>query len=165
MKVVMKKWLRTIRDAVGMGLAWAAGWGFVGLLTELSIEFLAGLPTGVRESLAKALDPWPALALPGVIGGVVCSTVLWITEGCRGFDELSAPRCGAWGAVVGVLMRLFPVATVATGLARVYGDVDLWLTTAVIIGPVVLLSAVSGVGSGWLFRCISRERAPISCGR
>ena len=67
----MKKWLRAIRNAVGMGLIWAIGWGFVGLLIGLSIAFLPGLPMGVRESLTKALDPWPALALPGFFGGVV----------------------------------------------------------------------------------------------
>jgi hypothetical protein len=34
----MKKWLRRIRGAVGMGLIWAAGWALVGVLIELFID-------------------------------------------------------------------------------------------------------------------------------
>jgi hypothetical protein len=83
----MKKWLRRIRGAVGMGLTWAAGWAFVGVLIELLID-----PNG------SLVDVWvTALAIPGFLGGAVFSAVLRIAEGRRRFDELSLPRFGAWG--------------------------------------------------------------------
>ena len=83
----MKKWLRRIRGAVGMGLTWAAGWALVGVLIELFIDPMGSL-----------VDVWPtALTIPGFLGGAVFSTVLRITEGRRRFDELSLPRFGAWG--------------------------------------------------------------------
>jgi hypothetical protein len=83
----MKKWLRRIRGAVGMGLTWAAGWALVGVLIELFIDPMGSL-----------VDVWPtALAIPGFLGGAVFSAVLRIAEGRRRFDELSLPRFGAWG--------------------------------------------------------------------
>jgi hypothetical protein len=39
----MKKWLRCILGAVGMGLAWAAGWVLVGVLIELFIDPMGSL--------------------------------------------------------------------------------------------------------------------------
>jgi len=57
-EVVMKKWLRRIRGAVGMGLTWAAGWALVGVLIELFMD--------PNRSL---VDVWPtALAIPGFLG-------------------------------------------------------------------------------------------------
>jgi hypothetical protein len=83
----MKKWLRRIRGAVGMGLTWAAGWALVGVLIELFIDPMGSL-----------VDVWPtALAIPGFLGGAVFSAVLQVAEGRRRFDELSLPRFGAWG--------------------------------------------------------------------
>jgi hypothetical protein len=83
----MKKWLRRIRSAVGMGMTWAAGWALVGVLIELLID-----------SNGSLVDVWPtALAIPSFLGGAVFSAVLRIAEGRRRFDELSLPRFGAWG--------------------------------------------------------------------
>ena len=48
------------------------------------------------------------------------------------------------------MLGLFPAAMVAVGLAS--ANVDLWLFTAVIMGPVTLLSAVSASGSLMLAR-------------
>ena len=139
----MKKWLRRIRGAVGMGLTWAAGWALFGVLIGVTSILLPGLPW---ELLFEVFDaPLPALAVPGFFGGVVFSTVLGIAGRRRRFDELSLPRFAAWGAVGGLLLSLFPAALVAVGLAS--ANVDLWLFTAVIIGPVTLLSAVSAAGS------------------
>src|SRR5688500_7172712 len=104
-EVVMKKWLRRIRGAVGMGLTWSAGWALVGVLIELIMEFLTGLPMGCL------VDVWvPALAVPGFLGGAVFSTVLRIAEARGRFDELSLPRFGAWGAVGGLLLGVLAVA-------------------------------------------------------
>jgi hypothetical protein len=143
----MKKWLRRIRGAVGMGLTWAVGWALFGVLIGATSILLPGLPW---EILFEFLDPLMALALPGFFGGVVFSTVLGIAGRRRRFDELSLPRFAAWGAVGGLLLGLVPAAMVAVGLAS--ANVDVWLFTAVIIGPLTLLSAVSASGSLMLAR-------------
>ena len=133
----MKRWLRRIRGAVGMGLIWAAGWALVGVLIGLSWSL--GLP---MEWFIEVFDaPLAALAVPGFVGGVVFSTVLGVAGRRRRFDELSLPRFGAWGALGGLLLGLFPtLLVVSTGAASV-------AAAAVIIGTLTLLSAVSASGS------------------
>lgn len=151
----MKKWGRRIRGAAGMGLTWALGWALVGVLIGVSIEFM-GLPMGWFIEVFDA--PLPALAIPGFIGGVVFSAVLGVAGRRRRFDELSLPRFGAWGALGGLLLSVIPAALVVVGLASTTGPaVDLWLDTAVIIGPFTLLSAVSASGSLALAR-MAEER-------
>jgi hypothetical protein len=142
----MKKWLRRIRGAVGMGLTWAAGWALVGVLIEL-----------LMDPMGSLVDVWvTALAIPGFLGDAVFSTVLRIAEGLRRFDELSLPQFGAWGAVTGLLLG---VLAVSAGVANAIFP-GLWLRAAVIIGPTTLLSAVSAVGSALLFRYAAREQTP-----
>lgn len=40
----MTKWLRRVRGALGMGLAWAAGWALAGVLIGVTANLLPGLP-------------------------------------------------------------------------------------------------------------------------
>jgi FtsH-binding integral membrane protein len=108
----MKRWLRRIRGALGMGLLWAAGGALGGLLIELVLNVLPG------SDLFLGVDIWPAeLAIPGFLGGVAFSMVLWVMEGRREFDELTLPRFALWGAVVGLLLGAvigLPVAAIAS---------------------------------------------------
>jgi len=101
----MKKWLKRIRGAVGMGLTWAVAWLGLGALLMLPLGFPA------VEFLIGALG-FGAL---GLMGGTVFSVVLQITEGRRTFNELSLPRFAVWGAVGGFLMSL-PVITTFSSL-------------------------------------------------
>jgi O-antigen/teichoic acid export membrane protein len=127
----MKKWLRRIRGAIGMGLTWAIGWAFVGGLMELI------------DRRGELVDIWPmVLGIPGFIAGAVFSVLLWIAEGRRRFDELSLPRFGAWGAVVGLLLGVLGVAAGA-GIEAL----PPWLRAAVVIGPTTLLGAISASGT------------------
>ena len=128
----MKRWLRRIRGAVGMGLTWAAAGALVGVLIEMFVD-----PTG------SLVDMWiPALAYPGFLGGAVFSTVLGIVAGRRTFDELSLPQFTAWGAVGGLLLGVFAVsAGVAIAVVP-----DLWRAAA-IIGTTTLGSAIAASGS------------------
>ncbi len=150
----MKRWLRRIRGAVGMGLTWAVGWALFGVLIGITSLLLPGLPWDLFFEVFDA--PLPALAVPGFVGGAFFSMVLGIAGRRRRFDELSLPRFAALGAVGGLLLGLFPAAMVAVGLAS--ANVDVWLFTAVIIGPLSLLSAVSASGSLALAR-MTEDRA------
>ena len=154
----MTTWLRRVRGAIGMGLTWAVGWALAGLLIGVTSKLLPGLPW---ESFFKVFDaPLPALAVPGFFGGAIFSIVLGIAGRRRRFDELSLPRFTALGAVGGLLLSLVPGALVAVGLASVEGGrLSVWQLTAVISGPLTLLSAVSAAGSLMLARkAEDRER-------
>ena len=126
----MKRWLRRIRGAVGMGLTWAVAWALAGVLIGMSWSL--GL---TMEWFVEVFDaPLLALAIPGFFGGAVFSTVLGIAGRRRRFDELSLPRFGAWGAVGGLLLGL-PLLVALSPEAG-----------AAIIGTLTLLSAVSASG-------------------
>ena len=150
-EVALKKWLRRIRGAVGMGLTWAAGWALGGVLIGVTSVLLPGLPW---ESFFEVFDaPLPALAIPGFFGGAFFSMVLGIAGRRRRFDELSLRRFAVWGAVGGLLLTLFPFALVAVGLASTEGSGRGALQIiAAIGGPFILLSAVSASGSLLLAR-------------
>jgi hypothetical protein len=147
----MKKWLRRIRGAVGMGLTWAFGWAIAGVLIGVASILLPGLPWDAFFEVFDA--PLPAFAVPGFFAGVFFSMVLGIAGRRRRFRELSLRRFAAWGAVGGLLLTLFPFALVAVGLASREGsDVGTWQIIAVITGPFILLSAVSASVTLWLAR-------------
>ncbi len=140
----MKKWLRRIRGAVGMGLTWAAGWALVVVLMGVTTILLPG--TWLDLIFAAADDELlMATVLPAFTGGVVFSTVLGIAGRRRRFDELSLPQFAAWGAIGGLLLSLFPAAVMARGAASV-------AQAALTIALVTLLSAVSASGSLMLAR-------------
>jgi hypothetical protein len=161
-EMAMKKWLRRIRGAVGMGLTWAFGWALFGLLIGVTSILLPGLPWDAFFEVFDA--PLPALAVPGFFGGAIFSMVLGIAGRRRSFDELSLPRFAAWGAVGGLLLGLLPDALVAVGLASIGRDgLGLWRLTALISGPLALLSAASASGSLMLAR-VSERRELIEAG-
>ncbi len=147
----MKKWLRRIRGAVGMGVTWAAGWALVVVLMGVTTILLPG--TGLEVIFEAADDELlMVMMFPAFAGGVVFSTVLGIAGRRRRFDELSLPQFAAWGAIGGLLLGLIPAAAVAAGEGSL-------AVAAVIIGPVTLLSAVSASGSLMLARTVARMRA------
>jgi len=129
----MGNWARRLRGTIGMGLTWALGWAVIG----------GGVMEGIFDPDGKLLDMWPqTLAIPGFIGGVVFSGLLWATAGRRRFEELTLASFGGWGAAVGILLGSLALAA---GLAP--GVAPLWLRVAVIVGPPALLSAVSAAGT------------------
>jgi hypothetical protein len=147
----MKRWLRRVRGAVGMGLTWAIGWALFGLLIGVTSTLLPGLPWHYFFDVFDA--PLPALAIPGFVGGALFSMVLGIAGRRHRFRELSLPRFAAWGAVGGLLLTLFPFALVAVGLASREGSaIGAWQIIATISGPFILLSALSASGSLMLAR-------------
>ena len=133
----MKKWLKRIRGAVGMGLTWAAAWSPVGVIVGL---------VGVFGTLDRVLDyvAFAGLfAIMGFIGGAAFSVVLGIAEGRRRFDQMSLPRFSAWGALGGLPLSVFLLG----------GDEP--LTLGVVLGTglvVALMTAGSAAGSLTLAR-------------
>lgn len=142
----MTIWLRRLRGVIGMGLTWAVGWALVGVLIGVASNLLPGLPWDAFFYIFDA--PLPALAIPGFLGGMLFSTVLGVAGRRRRFEQLSLGRIAIWGALGGVLLSLVPAALVAVGLATMGKEgLGLWDLTAVIVGPLTLLSAASATGT------------------
>ena len=122
----MSKWLRRIRGAIGMGLAWAIAW------------FAAGMVLLLIVGPDAADVPFPlGFGLLGFLAGATFSGVLGIVGGRRTFDQMSIPRFAGWGAVGGLLFAV--IFVLAAGLG---GGVLL------VLGPVFALSsAASAAGS------------------
>jgi hypothetical protein len=140
----MKRWLRRVRGAVGMGLIWAAGGAGVGGLIELLDNVLPG-----GLAMASAVDMWPqTLAIPSFLGGVVFALVLGIAGRRRRFHELSLPQFAGWGAVAGLLLGGFAVSKGAPAL---------------FMGITTIWSAVAAAGSLALAR-VGEDREPLAVG-
>jgi len=98
----MRKMLRRLRGAVGMGLTWAVAWFGVGLVVGLvglqvgAAAFGSGLAWLAYNSLVSAGA--------GFIGGTVFSAVLRVAEGRRRFDEMSMLRFAIWGGLGGLVV-------------------------------------------------------------
>ena len=103
----MRKWLRRIRGAIGMGFTWAAAWGAAGMVPR----WVLGINTDAPLPLV--------FGVLGFIAGVAFSGVLVLTEGRRRFDQMSLPRFAGWGAVGGLLLAAFFAKAASLG----WGDV------------------------------------------
>jgi hypothetical protein len=127
----MKQWLRRVRGAIGMGLAWAAAWFGAGMLLLLALLLVTG-STGADV-------PYPlGFGAFGFVAGVMFSGVLGIVEGRRRFDQMSLPRFGVWGAVGGFVLAGFFVVVVALM------EDPAFVRNLAVLGPVF---AVAGAGS------------------
>ncbi len=129
----MKKWLKRIRGALGMGLIWAAAWGGASMIFLSGLIVFGAPPVGV--GLATAIANSALLAAAGLIGGTAFSVVLGITEGRRRFDEMSVPRFAGWGAVGGLVLSVF-LLTAGNGAA------------GSIVAGVIMISAATLLGAG-----------------
>ena len=117
----MKRVLRRLRGALGMGLVWGIGGALIGGLIEAILNVLPG------PDLFLGVDMWPAaLAIPAFLAGVLFSMVLWVTEGRRTFEELRLRRFALWGGAVGLglgvitglpVVALLPVTLVCSSFA------------------------------------------------
>lgn len=146
----MRKWLRRIRGAIGVGLTWAAGWAPIGALVGVVLHtVLPGAPIGLGAVVALNATTFAVL---GFVGGAIFSAVLRLTEGGRRFDELSLPRFAVWGAVGGILLGGVAVAAGFWGAG--FGPIG-----AGMVGAATLLGAGSAAGSlAFARRADDRER-------
>lgn len=100
----MDSWIRRLRGAIGMGLAWAAVW------------FSAGIALLFVVGFGAADVPFPVgFGFLGFLAGVTFSGVLGVVERSRRFEEMSLPRFAVWGAVGGLLLSALFVPLAALG--------------------------------------------------
>lgn len=127
----MKKWLRRIRGALGMGLTWALAWFGAGVVMLLGLLLLTG-STGADV-------PYPiGFGAIGFVAGVTFSGVLGLGEGRRRFDQMSFSRFAGWGAAGGLLLSVIFVSAVALAEGPAF------LSNLVFLGPIF---AAAGAGS------------------
>ena len=136
----MQNWLRRIRGAIGMGLAWAVAWGALGAVPRWVFGMNTDLPIGLL------------LGLLGFLGGVTFSAVLALAERRRGLDQMSLPRFAGWGAAGGFLVS----AVFAKAASLGWGDV------LVVVPAVAGACAVSASGSLAMARRVVRRELPDS---
>lgn len=123
----MKKFLRRIRGAIGMGLSWAVAW------------FAAGMVLLLIVGPDAADVPFPlGFGMFGFLAGVAFSGVLRLIEGRRRFDQMSLRRFAGWGAVGGGLLSVLFVSAVAVAEGPAF------LSNLVVLVPVF---AVAGAGT------------------
>jgi hypothetical protein len=147
------KWLRGIRGAIAMGLAWAIAWGSAGLLIELFWELVPGFPLGQLVGyLAEAVT------IPGFLAGVIFYGVLRVAAGDRRFDELSLLRCAASGAMSGLVVG---VSLISAGFASTSSIFLLVLMAAVFLASPTLLSVISACAWFVLVRIAKHFRGDI----
>jgi hypothetical protein len=91
-------------------------------------------------------------AYPGFLCALIFSALLGIADRGRRLDALSLARAGSWGALAGVLVGVFPFL-----VGTPTSSVPLWQLGLAVIGSIVLMSALSAVGSAWLAR-LARKR-------
>ena len=88
----MRKWLRRIGGAIGMGLTWAAAWFVAGLIPR----WLFGFNTDV---------PFPLVfGVLGFVAGFTFFGLLVLFERRRELGQMTLSRFAGWGAVSGVLL-------------------------------------------------------------
>lgn len=123
----MKKWLRRIRGAIGMGVAWGVAWFGAGMVLLLIVG-------------PDAADvPFPlGFGLLGFLAGALFSAILGVVARGRTFHQLSIPRFAGWGAAGGLLFSvLFVLAVTLSGAGSLLGEL-------VVLGP---LFAAAGAAS------------------
>jgi hypothetical protein len=135
----MKKWVRRIRAAIGMGLTWGAAWFGAGVL-------LARVP-GFSSDLPFAL----LFAPLGFVTGIIFSGILVAVGHRRRFDRVSLSRFAGWGATSGLLLSgIFVVAAALRGQSA-------WGEFLVFGPPLAMASAACAAGSLFIARRAERR--------
>lgn len=136
----MRKWLRRLRGAIGMGFTWGAAWAVAGIVAAVVYP--------------EADAPFPLVfGVLGFFAGVTFAVFLALTEGRRRFDQMSLPRFAAWGATGGLLFS----ALFARAASLSWGDL-------MAVAPTfALASALCASGSLALARrAVSRALPDVS---
>ena len=142
----MKKWLSRGGRLVGMGLAWGAAWAPVALLVALIVD-----PNDSMD------EPWLLVGmLPGLLCGAVFSAVSGMADGRHGLDGLTLGRSAVLGVASGLLVGGFWLAL------AVLSDPPRWSLYGVVIGSLIVMSAVSGAGVALLTHRRQTNARPLA---
>ena len=139
--------LKSIRNAIGLGLAWFLVGAFIGLIVF----------EGLVDPDGKIADIWPAvLGYPGFFGGVVFYTLTRVLERGRRLHEVSFSRAAIWGALSAPLMVGAFVLGIGTGILGDFkGDRVPWLGIVQVTGAMVPAFAIAGWLSVWMARQVA----------
>lgn len=143
----MGKWLRRIRGAMGMGVAWGLAWFGAGMVLLLIVG-------------PDAADvPFPlGFGLLGFLAGVLFSGILGLVESGRGFHQLSMPRFAGWGAAGGLLFSVLFVLTVTlTGAGALLDDL-------VFLAPLFAAAGAASAGGALALARRADDRALLDAG-
>ena len=141
----MKKstWLKRVRTAALMGLAWAVVWAPVAVL----------IGTLIIDPDNSMDEMWVAVgAYPGFLCGVLFSAMLGMPESLRKFGEITLGRASALGALSGLLVGTFPFLVGSST-----SQLPLWQLALLVIGSFAVMSAISAVISALLARKASKR--------
>lgn len=136
----MKKFIRWLRGALGIGLTWGVLWVGLGMVLILIIKVVDPGQIGPGEGPAETL---PILGLVGLLSGIGFAGILSLAERRRTLRELSVGRAALWGLLGGVGIPLLLGAGASMG----------WLT-----GPMGALFAGASVAIARRGERASRER-------
>ena len=126
-------WLRRIRGAVGIGLAWAIPWWIVGAALSPYLRVLANAPP--PRSLGEALLDGSVIGWYGFLAGVAFSGVLAIAGRSRSFSDLTPLRIARYAVASSAVLMGPPMVYMLAGRS------DGWrLEDAVYLTGGVLLS-------------------------
>jgi hypothetical protein len=142
----MKSWLRSIRGAVLMGLAWAVVWAPIAVLVGITIID----PDNSMDEMWVAVG-----AYPGFLCGVLFYAVLGLAAERRRLSDVSLNRAAASGAMTGVLIGVLPLLIGTPATPR-----PLWEWVAIVTVPIALLSVVSAIASVMLARAAKQRALP-----
>lgn len=143
-------WLRRVRGAVGIGLAWALPWWIVGTALSPYLRSLAkAMPA---RSLGEAMLDGSLIGWYGFLAGITFSFVLGVAGRRRGFTDLTTSRMMKYAFTSSALLMGPPMVYMLAGRA------DGWrLQDAVYLSAGVILTAACSVGT-----LIAARRAGMS---
>jgi len=134
----MRKGLRRVRGAIGMGFTWGVAWSAAGLVPRWVLGFNPDAPFPI------------IFGVLGFFAGVTFSALLTLTQGRRRFDEMSLPRFAAWGAAGGLLLSALFARAASLG----------WADVLMVAPTFAIASAVCASGSLALARRAVRQELP-----
>jgi len=137
----MKNWLRRLRGAAGLGVAWAAAWVPFGVLLGFVLWLILEPSAGLRPVIEINALTFGVL---GFVGGTLFSVVLGWTEGGRRFRDLKLSRFAALGGLGGLLPGGLAVMSGLWG-----AEATSWIGMTVLAASTLLASG-SAAGSLWL---------------
>jgi hypothetical protein len=145
-------WLRRVRGALGIGLAWAVPWWIVGSLLSPYLRTLANAsPPG---SIVQSILDGTLIGWYGFLAGITFSFVLGVAGRRRSFRDLTTSRIMKYALTSSALLMGPPMIYMLAGRA------DGWrLEDAVYLSGGVILTAACSVATLVAAR---RARTPVS---